>query len=142
MPRVFEDLSGRVFGKLTVIALDHFERYRYRGHIKLQSYYLCRCECGEEKVIFRSHLTSGSTVSCGCWRIELNHQRSGENSSAYKHGHATRENAKTYDAWASANKIRKRNVANKKAYDALRYQKKKQQRAEKVRRANEPRAHL
>lgn len=34
------------------------------------SYYICRCICGNEKSIMRSNLTSGSTTSCGCFRKE------------------------------------------------------------------------
>jgi hypothetical protein len=54
-----DDLIGKRFGKLIVIAFDHVnEKYR--------SYWLCRCDCGNEKVISRHSLISNRTKSCGC----------------------------------------------------------------------------
>ena len=32
---------------------------------------LCKCECGNEKVIALGHLTSKSTKSCGCYLAEI-----------------------------------------------------------------------
>lgn len=32
----------------------------------------CRCDCGQEKEVRLSHLTSGKTISCGCYRRSLN----------------------------------------------------------------------
>lgn len=50
------------FGDLTVL-----EKVSKIGE---QGQYLCRCICGKEKVIRRSHLTSGATQDCGCRRFE------------------------------------------------------------------------
>lgn len=50
--------SGTRFGKLTVIEYDHTE-----GKI---SYYRCKCDCGNEKIVSRNHLKTGGTKSCGC----------------------------------------------------------------------------
>jgi len=33
---------------------------------KLNVYYLCRCECGTEREVFRGSLISGRSKSCGC----------------------------------------------------------------------------
>lgn len=49
---------GKRFGMLEVISFSHTKNYR--------SYYLCRCDCGKEKVIKRHSLVSGKTNSCGC----------------------------------------------------------------------------
>lgn len=57
-----EDLVGRVFGRLTVI--------QRAGSKNQKSTWLCRCSCGNEKVIVRRSLTSGDTKSCGCYRKE------------------------------------------------------------------------
>ena len=76
----FEDLSGKKFGKLTVIKLDHREirndgkRNRYFNH------WLCQCECGNECIIIGNYLKKGSTISCGCYRKELSKNK------LYKHG--------------------------------------------------------
>ena len=53
-----KDLSGKVFGKLTVVNFAGSRNRRVR--------WLCKCECGNEKDIVGGHLTSGSTKSCGC----------------------------------------------------------------------------
>lgn len=55
-----EDLTGMKFGLLTVIELDH----RENGH----SYYKCKCECGNECIIYSYSLKNGNTRSCGCLR--------------------------------------------------------------------------
>lgn len=55
---VAKDLTGKRFGNL--IALS---KAKSRNH---HTYWLCRCDCGQEKEIQTSHLTSGATISCGC----------------------------------------------------------------------------
>ena len=59
MKALKEDLIGKKFGKLKVIKFDHTNEY-YR------SYWLCECECGNEKIIARQSLISNRTHSCGC----------------------------------------------------------------------------
>lgn len=57
----FKDLTGRVFGRLTVAA---FLERRNRT-----TRWLCRCECGGETQSTSSNLTGGHVTSCGCaWR--------------------------------------------------------------------------
>jgi hypothetical protein len=58
------DITGRKFGKLNIISLDHKDK---RG----QLYWKCKCDCGKEKSIRGSNIRSGMTVSCGCYRSEL-----------------------------------------------------------------------
>lgn len=55
------DLSGRRFGLWLVIKEVSGSRNR---HI----YYICRCDCGNEKYVSSSHLRYGKTKSCGCNR--------------------------------------------------------------------------
>lgn len=57
-PRQVTDLNQRRFGKLVPLR----EEGRKAGRVA----WLCRCDCGVEKVISSKHLLSGSTVSCGC----------------------------------------------------------------------------
>lgn len=62
------DLTGQQFGRLTVI-----------GRAGTQSgkpVWTVRCSCGWQKVVRGTHLTSGKQVSCGCYRLEVNRQRS------------------------------------------------------------------
>lgn len=61
-------LVGKIFGRLKVIS---FDGARPRGNEKCQrSYWLCQCECGTQKIICGVDLTSGSTKSCGCQKLE------------------------------------------------------------------------
>ena len=53
------DLTGYIFGKLTVISEI---KQRRGGRI----YWLCQCECGNTKEVAGRLLKSGSVRSCGC----------------------------------------------------------------------------
>jgi hypothetical protein len=93
MAQAFDDLSGRVFFRLTVLEFDHFDRHH-------ASWYRVKCVCGTEKVIRRAHLISLGTVSCGCWRRELNVARCGKKSTAYRHGMRMKGTDDTaYEKW-------------------------------------------
>ena len=55
----FNDITGQKFGRLTVIS--------YQGKNKSKhSTWLCKCECGNTKVIDVGSLLQGRTRSCGC----------------------------------------------------------------------------
>lgn len=54
---------GRVFGRLTVEAIDHWE-----GPV---AFLLCRCECGNRCITRGTNLSGHFTKSCGCLRREL-----------------------------------------------------------------------
>jgi len=54
------DLTGNVYGKLTVI--DFSQRKHGRA------YWNCICTCGNKKIVQGYDLTSGHTKSCGCLR--------------------------------------------------------------------------
>jgi hypothetical protein len=58
------DLIGRTFTRLTVINGAGRDRHG-------RCLWLCRCDCGIEKVVRGSHLTSGATKSCGCLHKEI-----------------------------------------------------------------------
>ena len=73
----FVDLSGRQFGRLTVI--ERAGTYRPRHDpFHSQPQYLCRCECGEECIVLVGSLKQGRSRSCGCLRREATGQRSKE----------------------------------------------------------------
>ena len=78
------NLIGQKFGRLTVI--DRAEKYK-DGH----AMWLCRCECGTEKVILEKCLKNGKTKSCGCLRKEITVKR------LTKHG---LNNIRLYDIWS------------------------------------------
>lgn len=54
----FIDLSGRHFGNLTVLSRA--------GKDRTNVTWLCRCSCGNEKVISGASLRKGRSRSCGC----------------------------------------------------------------------------
>lgn len=72
------DITGQRFGMLLVV-----KRTTDRGRrIK----YLCKCDCGNEKVIYGENIRGGKSASCGC-------QIGGGN---YKHGFT---GTPEFDAW-------------------------------------------
>lgn len=52
----FKDRTNIKYGKLTAI--------EYLG----KSMWRCKCDCGNEKIVYGGHLESGHTKSCGCYR--------------------------------------------------------------------------
>lgn len=78
------DLVGRRFGRLRVVKRSLNNRSA--------TYWLCKCDCGQTKIICGSSLNRGISKSCGCLKKEI--LQSGRNNR--KHGmHGTR----TYNAW-------------------------------------------
>jgi hypothetical protein len=58
-----ENLTGKKFGRLTVIEYSHKQKYNF--------YWKCKCDCGKECIIRSSNLKSGHTKSCGCFNKEI-----------------------------------------------------------------------
>lgn len=58
-----EDLTGQVFGKLTIISMG--DRYKYGGY-----YWNCSCDCGNTIKVSSRSLKIGHTKSCGCLHKE------------------------------------------------------------------------
>lgn len=56
------DLTGQKFGRLTVV--------EYHSTKNKRAMWLCRCECGNERIHSTSNLKAGDTLSCGCYRTE------------------------------------------------------------------------
>lgn len=63
-----DDLTGKQFGRLTVIGRSH-TRHKTQGHVM----WLCRCACGRTVEVLSKYLTGGETKSCGCWKAEHGH---------------------------------------------------------------------
>ena len=59
------DLTGRRFGKLTVIS----RAPNSKGH---GARWNCRCDCGKNTVVYASHLERGKIQSCGCQKHDVN----------------------------------------------------------------------
>ena len=58
------DLTGQRFGRLMVV------RYAGRSPGK-KNLWLCKCDCGNEKVVAVDKLHSGNTKCCGCLQREV-----------------------------------------------------------------------
>jgi hypothetical protein len=78
------DLVGQRFFRLTVIAFAGADQRR-------NVCWLCRCDCGAEKVVRGTDLRSGHSFSCGCWKrvcatllnLSHAHRRAGSRSREY-----------------------------------------------------------
>lgn len=64
MKRVRNDLTGKKFGRLTVIGIA--------DDGKRKTSYICECECGNVKKARADGLISGAIRSCGCLKHETN----------------------------------------------------------------------
>lgn len=80
-----QDLSGKRFGRWTVLNLAGRKRYacagRSCGAVKI--FWNCQCDCGKEGVVSGLGLKNGTSRSCGCLRVEIMIQG--------KHGFASRK---------------------------------------------------
>lgn len=84
------DLTGKRFGRLTVIKPLNFER----GHLRWE----CLCDCGNTVFKVSSQgLRTGKSQSCGCYMIDrIKEVNSTQN------GNSANENRAEYCAWRSA----------------------------------------
>lgn len=94
----FQDLTGQIFGRLTVL---------YRDKTKSRTSWFCQCSCEKKtiKSVSSSNLKSGAIEGCGCIHIERT------SVSSTKHGYSGN---KFYNIWRD---IKKRcNNKNHKSY--------------------------
>lgn len=60
-------MIGKKFNRLTVISEVESEKKINKNNKKTTvPYYLCKCDCGKEKIVKGSRLRIGATKSCGC----------------------------------------------------------------------------
>lgn len=64
------NLKGNIYGKLTVLS-------RSQNNSRGRAMWLCKCECGKEKIISSDNLTQGKTKSCGCAKFESHNKKHG-----------------------------------------------------------------
>jgi hypothetical protein len=83
------DLTGQRYGRLVVLEPIKKTPQKRRGFRK---YWLCRCDCGNEKYVEHGHLRSGDTRSCGCLRREVSAAR--QRTHGYSH-------TRTHNIWQS-----------------------------------------
>lgn len=88
--RVPIDLTGKVFGRLTVI-----ER---AGACHFGIMWKCNCTCGKSVDVVSANLNRGNTKSCGCLKIDLS-RLCGKN---IKHGESILGKSSTeYSSWSA-----------------------------------------
>lgn len=97
------DLTGKIFGKLTVIELAEIKG----KHTKWN----CRCSCGGRRTCYGTNLVRGLSESCGCILKETNRER------LTTHGHCKGKETSTYNIWLSM----KARTVNKKCEAFVRY---------------------
>ncbi len=68
MRRKLPMLDGQRFGRWQVVRLHMKEPDR-------SAMWWCRCDCGKEKPVSESNLKTGKTVSCGCFKNEVQSKR-------------------------------------------------------------------
>jgi hypothetical protein len=87
-----EDLTGKVFGRLTVQA---FAGYMMSGSQKIAAW-TCQCLCSNLVVAQARYLKNGMTQSCGCYKIDQTKK------SNTTHGHRSNNtyDVPEYSVWA------------------------------------------
>lgn len=76
---IIVDISGQVFGELTVIEPDFEETKAHKGN---GTYWKCECSCGAVVSVFANSLKDGAQVTCGNRKIH----HSGSNNPNWKGG--------------------------------------------------------
>lgn len=98
------DLAGQKFFRWTVLKFAGINKHQ-------NTTWLCRCDCGKEKVLVGGQLRLGQSKSCGCWNKEAVTIR------GTKHGLTPRGvKMVEYMAWC-AMKSRCYNEKNKRYFD-------------------------
>lgn len=93
-----QDLTGQVFGNLTVVCQVDKSLYP-RPTTNRGTIWKCLCDCGVEVLVKRSHLVNGNTLSCG------HRQRAAVSAVRRKHGHSYgcelwgKEGHRAYISW-------------------------------------------
>lgn len=85
------DLTGQIFGKLTVIKEDGVILWGARKATNVA--WECACECGVTVRIATASLSTGNTRSCGCVAATKASNRGDRQASFSTHYHATKTNA-------------------------------------------------
>lgn len=68
----YEDLTGKVFGRYTVIEKAPSKRKPSGNKVTM---WRCRCSCGTIKDVKAEALKDGRVLSCGCYAKDVNRKR-------------------------------------------------------------------
>jgi hypothetical protein len=61
-----EDLTGKRYGKLIVTRFLYSNRVQHANGFHTDTYWECKCDCGNIHKVLTRMLNSGSVKSCGC----------------------------------------------------------------------------
>jgi hypothetical protein len=94
---IVKDLTGLQFGRLTVIK-------RVNNNKPYGSKWLCKCDCGNELIVFSNNLKRGNTRSCGCLALQLRTKHTHWGDKVYKawdnmRNRCINPNATGYEYW-------------------------------------------
>ena len=93
----FQDLTGKIFGRLRVICLDNIGTNPSGKRFYL---WLCQCKCGTYVAARGGNLRCGMTASCGCLRRETAGAQGAKQLTT--HGHARHgKESRSYRSWNS-----------------------------------------
>ena len=93
--RQLSQILGEQFGRLTIIASAGVPLHQRNAA------WLCKCDCGNELIVFGYALKSGANQSCGCLRKELGTAKLRLLSNT-THGHCARRGpSRTYSSFRS-----------------------------------------
>lgn len=90
-------IGGKKFGRLSV--QDKWEWRISPTNGKRFRYWLCICECGNEKWIPASGILRGLTVSCGCFMQKNNSRYVNETLYPMRHGKSDKASYPIYNRW-------------------------------------------
>lgn len=95
------DLTGQVFGRLTIIKKVGISKNKF-------ALWLCKCTCGNEIIVTSNNLRTGNSKSCGCFATELRRKK------LLKHGF---KHTRIYNIWrAMKQRCCNKNSSNYKNY--------------------------
>jgi hypothetical protein len=67
-----KDLTGLRFGLLTAISIDRVEEVQWTSRKAIDTWWLCKCDCGNDKIVSGWRLTKEERAfHCGCLTKEV-----------------------------------------------------------------------
>lgn len=117
-PANFKDLTGQMFGHLTVIEIAG---KRKSGEVM----WLCQCDCGKQATVLVTNLLRGNSTSCGCMRSQNRPQKTFQEYEEAKRNEFSKitnkwEYVRCYDRSKSKHTIRCTQCGNEKVVKCLR----------------------
>ena len=68
---IYFNLVGKKFGKLTVVEYKGIQEFKYKSGTNKEKMWLCKCDCGNDKIAKNNPLVCGKLISCGCRLKEI-----------------------------------------------------------------------